>query len=93
MQASHAAIDYVFQHRETAEHWHLNSNYLIYLSTKTEDDLMCLANKLKTLGVDVSIFREPDIDNQVTAISFVSNEKTKKVTSGLPLLLKQKQLV
>lgn len=54
---------------------------------------MRLANKLKTLGVDVSIFREPDIDNQVTAISFVSNEKTKKVTSGLPLLLKQKQLV
>ena len=50
---------------------------------------MHLAEKLRTLGVDVAIFREPDIDNQVTGISFVSSEKTKKVTRGLPLLLKQ----
>ena len=88
VQAGHAAIDYVFQHKENSEYWHFNSNYLIYLSTDTEDDLFRLSERLKSLSVDFSVFREPDIGNQITAISFLSNEKTKKITSGLPLLLK-----
>ena len=90
VQASHAAIDYCFQHREIAEHWHINSNYLIFLSTETENDLFFYMEKLRLSGVEFSIFREPDIGNKVTAISFISNEKTKKITSGLSLLLKQK---
>jgi hypothetical protein len=91
VQAGNAAIDFCFQHRNLAEHWHLNSNYLIYLSTKTEDDLMRIADRLKSLEVEFSFFREPDIGNEVTAVSFISTPQTKKITSGLPLLLKQKQ--
>ena len=92
VQAGHAAINYCFQNWEYAKNWHINSNNLIYLSTKTENDLFRYAEKLKSIGVDVCLFREPDIGNLVTSIAFISNEKTKKITSGLSLMLKPKKV-
>lgn len=37
-------------------------------------------------GIDFSVFKEPDMNNEITAISFLSNEKTKALTDDLPLL-------
>jgi len=36
----------------------------------------------------VTSFREPDINDELTAIAFVSTDETRKLTSGLPLQLK-----
>jgi peptidyl-tRNA hydrolase len=88
VQSGHAALDYTFQHPELAKHWHKSSNYLIYLSANTEEELSRLSEKLQCLGVEVTEFREPDLDNQLTAIAFLSEEKTRRVTSGLPLAFK-----
>ena len=35
----------------------------------------------------MSYFTEPDIQDQLTAISFIETDKTKKLTSHLPLAL------
>ena len=40
------------------------------------------------MHVKVTEFREPDLDNQLTAIAFLSDNNTKRVTSGLPLAFK-----
>jgi hypothetical protein len=40
------------------------------------------------MHVKVTEFREPDLDNQLTAIAFLSDSNTKRVTSGLPLAFK-----
>ena len=89
VQASHAAIDFTFEHISSAAEWHKSSNYLINLSVADEPSLEVLSAKLRLLGVDVTEFREPDLNNQMTAIAFLSDDKTKKLTSGLPLALKQ----
>lgn len=89
VQSSHAAIDFCFSHPEISKEWHTLSNYLINLSTSDESQLKILSTKLRLLGVEFSEFREPDLGNQLTALAFLSNEKTRKVTGNLPLMLKQ----
>jgi len=59
------------------------------LSVADETQLGVLSAKLLSIGIKVQEFYEPDLDNQLTAIAFLSDEKTKRVTSGLPLLHKQ----
>jgi peptidyl-tRNA hydrolase len=88
VQSGHAALDFTFQHPGQAAEWHKSSNFLIYLSVNNEQELSVLSEKLKLSGVKVTEFREPDLGNQLTAIAFLSDDVTKKFTSGLPLAFK-----
>ena len=89
VQSTHAAIQFQHEHPELAKNWYNNSNYLVSLSVENEEELFSIAEKLQKSNILVSIFREPDIKNQVTAIAFASSEKTRKYTSNLPLMLKE----
>ena len=40
------------------------------------------------MGITISYFEEPDIGNELTSICFVETEQTRKLTSHLPLSLK-----
>lgn len=82
-------MDYTFEHIASSVIWHKSSNYLINLSVADEPSLKALSAKLCLTGIKVTEFREPDLDNQLTAIAFMSDNRTKKLTSGLPLALKQ----
>jgi len=35
------------------------------------------------------VFREPDLDNQITAVAFEASEEAKRLTSSCPLLGKE----
>jgi len=59
------------------------------LSVEDEDSLKLLIYRLQQLNIKYSIFREPDIDNQITAIAIEPSIKTKKIVSNLPLMLKE----
>jgi hypothetical protein len=39
-------------------------------------------------GIRFSVFKEPDIDNQITAIALEPGSKSKKICSNLSLALK-----
>jgi len=45
--------------------------------------------KFKKHNLKTTIFKEPDIGNEVTAIAVQPSEKSKKLTSNLPLALKE----
>jgi hypothetical protein len=90
VQAGHAAID--FQHRfpEISKEWWTSSNYLIYLAVKTEDDLNILLQKASSKAINYTAFREPDLNNTITAIAFEPTDLTRKLVSNLPLAFKPK---
>ena len=90
MQSIHAAIQFKFEHPEISINWFEKSNYLGLLSVENEGELIKLAEQAKELGISYSIFREPDIDNQITAIALAPGPKSKKLCSRLPLALKGK---
>jgi len=89
VQCGHVAIKYTFELPNYAKQWHKKSQYLIYLSVENEEKLLDITNKLYQDNISFSKFHEPDLDHELTAIAFMSNIKTKKVTSGMPLMFKE----
>ncbi len=89
MQSIHAAIQFAMEHPDTNKEWFEKSNYLGFLSVSNEVELLCLAERAAMLGIEYSVFREPDVDNQVTAIAIAPGNKSKKLCSNLKLALKE----
>ncbi len=88
VQSTHAAIQFGVEHAEEHKEWYENSNYLGLLSVANEQELHQLIIKAREQGIKHSIFREPDIDNQITAIALEAGRKSKKLCSSLQLALK-----
>lgn len=91
VQSTHAAIDFIFKHPNKASPWHKQSNYLVCLAVKTEQDLINLIKRSQLQGVDYTVFREPDIGNVITAICLEPCDATRKLTSNIPLMFKNLQ--
>lgn len=58
------------------------------LTVKNEQELNILISKLEKFKINFSVFREPDIDNQVTAICIEPSEASRRITSSLPKMLR-----
>ena len=86
VQSGHAGIQFQHEHPEIAKHWHENSNYLIFLSVKDEERLKRLIDIAELNNIKHSVFREPDIGNEITAIALEPSSVSKKITSKIKLL-------
>jgi len=62
---------------------------LVFLTVADEADLIKLITKAILTGIKYTIFREPDLDNQITAVAFEPTDATRKLTSSCPLLGKE----
>jgi hypothetical protein len=58
------------------------------LSIKNEQELINLISKLEKSKIKFSVFREPDINNQITSICIEPSEASRKATSSLPKMLR-----
>lgn len=88
VQSMHALRQFTEEHPEIDREWFAVSNYLGLLSVANEVELQNLIELALRQDIKFSIFREPDIDNQITAIALAPGVKTKKLCSRLPLALK-----
>jgi len=79
---------FIFDHSEIAKIW-FKDPYLAQLSVENEDALKHLIYKLEKLDIKYSLFREPDLNNQITAIAVEPSDKTRRLLSSLPLMLKE----
>jgi len=92
VQSTHAAINFIFEHPGRAGPWFHNSNTLAELEANDEAHLERLIEKCIKLDLIHTVFREPDIGNQITAIAIEPSRLTRKVTSNLPKLFKNKTI-
>jgi hypothetical protein len=58
------------------------------LSVNDERELLSIHSKATQQGIKASVFQEPDLNNQVTAITLEPSSDTRKLCSNLPLALK-----
>lgn len=87
VQSMHALRQFTAEHPEIDKLWFDNSNYLGLLSVEDEVALYKLTEEAQRLNIQFSIFREPDIGNQMTAIALAPGPKSKKLCSRLKLAL------
>lgn len=87
VQSCHAALLFAKEHSETAARWFEQSNYLALLSVKDEQALSYLIFNAQERGVKFSVFREPDLDNSITAVALEPGLLSKRICSKLPLTL------
>jgi hypothetical protein len=88
VQSIHAAIQFGQQYPDIYQDWYQKSNYLGWLSVDNERELMNLVEQAKAHDISVSVFKEPDIGDRITAIALAPGQKSKKLCSRLPLALK-----
>lgn len=84
----HALRQFTAEHPEIDRLWFERSNYLGLLSVSDEKELMNLVEQATAHEISFSIFREPDIENEITAIALAPGPKSKKLCSRLPLALR-----
>lgn len=63
--------------------WNTQSNNLVVLRVDTETELTEWAERLATAGIDHTVFTEPDIGDQATAIGVAPTAT--RILTGLPL--------
>lgn len=56
---------------------------------ENEDALKHLIHKLQKNNIKYSIFREPDLGNEITAIAIEPSDKARRMLSCCPLMLKE----
>jgi peptidyl-tRNA hydrolase len=88
VQSIHAAVQFAFEHPDINKEWFENSNYLGFLSVQNERELNSLIEEAGKKNIKHSIFREPDVDNQITAIALAPGSDTRRLCSRLPLALR-----
>lgn len=88
VQSMHALRQFTAEHPDIDKAWFEQSNYLGLLSVQNEEELVRLLADANERGIETSVFREPDIDNQMTAIALSPGPKSKKLCSRLPLALR-----
>lgn len=91
-QSVHAITEFSFEYPEIFREWYENSNYICILASTDENELIKLSERLKKKEVKHSIFREPDLNNELTAIAIEPGRDSKKACSSYPLALKEYSL-
>jgi hypothetical protein len=69
---------------ELAIEW--DNQFIVCLAVRDESSLWAICNQLDSFNISYSKFFEPDLDNQLTSISFIQTEQTEKITKKLKLL-------
>jgi len=84
-QSGHAIVAFQHSYSSKYEQWHESSNNLVVLSAGSKEELAKIAYDLSCKGVDVALFREPDLQDELTAIAVAPEGG--KYLSTLPLAL------
>ena len=89
VQSIHAMRQFSEEHPDIDKAWFKQSNYLAWLSVTDEAELFELLAKAARKHIRCSIFREPDVDNQVTAIALEPGVHSSEVCRHLPPALRE----
>lgn len=87
-QSIHSVAQFIFDYPHIAQKWNSNP-YLAVLSVENESELKQLIHKLENSKLNYSVFRESDIDDQITAICIEPSDETRRLTSSMPLMLRE----
>lgn len=87
VQAAHVMTQFLIEHAEIARAWHAQSNTLALLAAADENELQKIINRAFDYDIHTALFREPDLENSLTAIALEPGVKSQRLCKNLPLAL------
>lgn len=69
--------------------WIIKSNFLVIVSVPDEDALLDLITEASRRGITRTAVREPDLDNEATAVALAPGDAARKLCANLPLAMKE----
>jgi hypothetical protein len=87
VQAAHAFRELAERFPAEERAWYRTSNHIALLAARDERDLTRLLREAIDRDVPVASFREPDLDNALTAIALAPCARAKAICRRLPLAL------
>jgi hypothetical protein len=92
-QSAHAAFLFSVEHPLLTKLWYQESTYLVLLCATDEPKLAALATQLQAADRLVSLWREPDLNNELTAIAVEPGTASSRILANLPLTLREEAMV
>lgn len=86
-QACHAARQFMEDHPLTERQWFETSNTLAVLSVPDLGALLAFWGRTEMLGLRSSLFREPDLGDEPTALALEPGKFSQRLCQCLPLAL------
>jgi hypothetical protein len=78
-QAIHAVCEFADKHPPAYRRWYKKSNYLALLSVNDERALNKYVRRARVNKIHYAEFREPDLDNALTAVVFDATEDAREM--------------
>lgn len=91
-QAVHAAFAFGRDHPEETRKWLVESNFLVVVAVPDENALLDLITDAACRGITRTAVREPDIDDEVTAVALGPGTAAQKLCANLPLALRERAM-
>ncbi len=88
-QAVHAAFSFAHEHRDLLDPWLLASNFLVIVSVPDENHLLDLISEAHRRGIVHTGVREPDVNDEATAVALAPGVASQRLCASLPLALRQ----
>ena len=90
-QAVHAMAHFCYDHADLAEPWLIKSNFLVIVAVPDEDALLDLIKAAAERGIIRTAVREPDLNQEATAVALEPGAAARRLCASLPLALKAKE--
>jgi len=78
------------EHRSAFDEWFHHSNWLVVVNIPNENELLELITTVSRKGLLRSAVREPDLDNDATAVAIQPGVDARRICAQYPLALKVK---
>lgn len=88
-QAVHAAFHFSSDWPAMTRAWLEDSNFLVVVAVPDEDALAELAARAAEEGIIRTLVREPDLDNELTAVALQPGSEARRLCAQLPLALRE----
>lgn len=88
-QAVHAYAQFAHDFPSVVNPWLVQSNFLVVVSVADEPALLDLITEASRRGLRRAAVREPDLNNDATAVALEPGPAARRLCASLPLALKE----
>lgn len=84
-QVAHGVAHFADEHNEEYKKWLINNHKIVVFAVENKDSMINLLEKIQDMNAKYTMFKEPDLNYEVTTIVLVPCRKAKRVVEGLKL--------